>query len=419
MTPDPSITAYRDHLLRTLSSQLHCRHRIDAGRIDLFVNLERVGTLDCARSDPSLTYTCRGRVVHHVEVRGEDGALVGGLNASERDVRVLRITLFKGTLDLVVSDRMDEGSVHLAIRSTPTLLNRIQLVGTRVLAGFRREPGDNPDWRWAPAAVQVALVLAVLALGTDRFLDSIRKAAAPRDSGMEVTAIGAQLERLTQSGEASRQLIQAQRDEMTQLRNTLAAVTTAQQRMASDVKSVSRAADERGNIGEREIEHMSRVLMSKLDAERGQFRKELHGLVLANEALAKQVTALENSNVELKNRLKSAGVDISKALSIADMEGAEKSKDGSSTQVAEGRAGTSIQPFTFWVSFQDGTSDENIEHMIQEVHGRKGKADEGWYPVELPAPPPAPLEGFLENVRHAKFVKAVSMTHLSPPGPNR
>ncbi len=421
MTHDSPIMAYRDHVIERLRSLIRNRHRLDGGRMDLFVNLERVGTLDGARSDASFVHTCRGHVIHHVEVRSEEGRLIGGLNASERAMRMSRVHLPGRTLNLEVRNRMDEGSVNLAIHSGPTPLSRIQRLVKRAAAGLKKGPGGNPDRAWATATAQIVLAGAVLALGADRYLASTREPQPVRVGETEMAALEAQIDRLTQAEAANRQLVESQRDELAQLRKSLADMAAAQQRTASEIKSVSRAADDRKNGGDRDIEHVTRVLLSKAEAERAQFRKELHGLVLANETLAKQVTALENSNVDLKTRLKSAGVDVSKVTTTkgAGLAAAEKQTEVDMTQMAEGRSGSSMQPFTFWVSFQEGTSEENIDHMIREVHGSKGMVDQGWYPVELPSPPPDPLEGFLESVRHTRFVKAVSMTHLSPSAPNR
>jgi hypothetical protein len=111
-------------------------------------------------------------------------------------------------------------------------------------------------------------------------------------------------------------------------------------------------------------------------------------------------------------------VDVSKTVPASSETSAVagKPKDtAASTQIAEARPDPQAQPFTFWVTFQEGTSEESIQHLIDEIHGRKGSVNAGWYPVEVPRLV-GPPDRFLESIRQAKIVKAVSITRAAAPG---
>jgi hypothetical protein len=84
-------------------------------------------------------------------------------------------------------------------------------------------------------------------------------------------------------------------------------------------------------------------------------------------------------------------------------------ESGVSTEMAKAGPDTQAQPLTFWVTFQEGTSEESIEHLMEEIHGRKGSVNAGWYPVEVRRPV-GPPDRILESIRQAKIVKAVSMS---------
>jgi septal ring factor EnvC (AmiA/AmiB activator) len=219
---------------------------------------------------------------------------------------------------------------------------------------------------------------------------------------------------------AALQTVQTQQQEIVGLRRTIEVVTRTQERMNTNVLTVQREVGSRSKGVQREVESLTRLLLSKAQDEQEQLRAQLQSLTIANDRLTKEIADLGTQNRELKDRLKSAGVDVSKATPAAAtgpaMAGKPKTEN-QSTQIAESRSDAGRSPFTFWVSFQDGTSEESIQHLIDEIRGRRGSAEAGWYPVEIMPSPPEPPDLFLESLRHAKIVKAVSTTHVA--GPSR
>jgi hypothetical protein len=202
--------------------------------------------------------------------------------------------------------------------------------------------------------------------------------------------------------------MQAQQQNMAQLQRTIAKLSAAQETVASGVVTVQREIEKREKGVGREVDRMSRLLISRAQNAQEELQAEIHSLTIANDRLAKERLDLERSNQELKQRLKAAGIDVSKATpSKAGSEDLAQRKDEPpTTQIAEGRRAQGGQPLLFWVTFQEGTSEDSIERLVREVHGRKGSVADGWQAVEIVHPVESP-DRFLDKIRQAKIVKAV------------
>ncbi|HXF91360.1 MAG TPA: hypothetical protein VNK46_01280 [Nitrospiraceae bacterium] len=428
MEQDGPLSEYRQRLLDALKSRSTQRRREEPDLLQVFVNQERVGTVACAATKPTFAFASRERIVHSVEIRTEDGALIGGLCAPEFGLRTARVPLLHDAIEITVHNRMDGGSVRVTYKAAPALWHRVQQAAVSLVSGVSGAGPREPAWPRVLVLTQVALVAAVVALWTDRMTGWLKPEPlvmpASQVSAL-VSATQAQVDRLRQDvarladtqTDAS-QAVQSQRQELEQLQRTLAAVADTQQKLNDSVLTVQQNLGDRNKAVSREVEHLTRLLLSRADLEREQLRHELRTLTAANEALSKQMATLEHSNQELRNRLKSAGVDVSKAVPASGetpaLAGTPKDS-AASTQIAEARPDPQAQPFTFWVTFQEGTSEESIQHLIDEIHGRKGSVNAGWYPVEVPRPV-GPPDRFLESIRQAKIVKAVSMSRVAAPG---
>ncbi len=428
MEQDGLLSEYRQRLLDALKTHSTRRRREEPDLLEVFVNQERVGTVACAATEPTFAFSSRERIVHSVEIRTEDGVLIGGLCAPEFGLRTARVPLSRDAIEITVHNRMDGGSVRVAYRAAPALWHRVRQAAASLVSGVSSTEPREPAWPRVLVLTQVALAAAVVVLWTDRMTGWL-KPEPPVMPASQVSALvsatQAHVDRLRQevaqladAQTEALQTVQSQRQELEQLQRTLAAVAETQQKLNDSVLTVRQNLGDRNKAVSREVEHLARLLLSRADLEREQLRHELRTLTAANEALSKQMATLESSNQELKNRLKSAGVDVSKALPASGETPAVagKPKDSAaSTQIAEVRPDPQAQPFTFWVTFQEGTSEESIQHLIDEIHGRKGSVNAGWYPVEVPRPV-GPPDRFLESIRQAKIVKAVSMSRAAAPG---
>ncbi|GIW54090.1 MAG: hypothetical protein KatS3mg082_0494 [Nitrospiraceae bacterium] len=428
MEQDGLLSEYRQRLLDALKTHSIRRRREEPDLLQVFVNQERVGTVACSATEPTFAFSSRERIVHSVEIRTEDGVLVGGLCAPEFGIRSARVPLSRDAIEITVHNRMDGGSVRVSYKAAPALWHRVRQAAVSLAFGVSRPGPRELAWPRVLVLTQVVLAAAVVVLWTDRMTGWL-KPEPPVMPASQVSALvsatQAHVDRLRQDvaqlAEAQTEAletVQSQRQELEQLQRTLAAVAEIQQKLNDSVLTVRKDLGNRNKAVSREVEHLTRLLLSRADLEREQLRHELRTLTAANEALSKQMATLESSNQELKNRLKSAGVDVSKTVPASSETSAVagKPKDtAASTQIAEARPDPQAQPFTFWVTFQEGTSEESIQHLIDEIHGRKGSVNAGWYPVEVPRLV-GPPDRFLESIRQAKIVKAVSITRAAAPG---
>ena len=191
----------------------------------------------------------------------------------------------------------------------------------------------------------------------------------------------------------------------------MAKLSLTQETVASGLLTVKREMKQRRTGSRREIERMTRLLMNQAQSEQEQLEAEIHSLTVANDKLTKEMADLAQNNEDLKKRLKSAGLDISKTpVSVDDkpmVARQDKTFQPSQTpELAEAQPNTHPQSFLFWVTFSDGTSQETIDEWVRKMHGNKGALSEGWQAVEI-VPPNEPKDRFLEQIKQAKIVKAV------------
>jgi hypothetical protein len=422
MEQDSLLSEYRQRLLDSLKahSRQRCQEKPDL--LQVFVNQERVGTVRCAATDATFAFSSHQRIIHSVEIRTEDGGLVGGLWAPEFGLRTARVPLGLDMLEITVHNRMDGGSVRVAYKAAPVLWPKVRLVARSLVSGIAATGSCKPAWPRVLALTHIATALAVAVLWTDRMTGWL-KPGLPVMPASQVTALvsetQARVDRLQQDvkqlADAQTEAlhsVQSQRRELGQLERTLAMVMATQQKLKDRVATVHQHLGGRNEAASREVKQLTRLRLSQADREIEQLRQEVRALTMANEALSKQMAALESSNQELKNRLKSGSVDVSKVDPASGETSAVTGRameSGVSTEMAKAGPDTQAQPLTFWVTFQEGTSEESIEHLMEEIHGRKGSVNAGWYPVEVRRPV-GPPDRILESIRQAKIVKAVSMS---------
>ncbi len=86
-------------------------------------------------------------------------------------------------------------------------------------------------------------------------------------------------------------------------------------------------------------------------------------------------------------------------------------------QLAEKPPAEPHNPTLFWVTFQDGTTEQHIDQLVKEIHGRRGQRRAEWTSLEVDLPDPTNQAGFLETLKKSSLVKAVAMKLEAPPAP--
>ncbi len=409
---------YRQHLLTRVQTGKHRSTRRTSEPLHLFVNDQRVGQLDGADSDATLQVQ-HASPIHTVQLRSEDGVLLGGLCAPEHGFKHTRITLGRETVDLHVRNHVQGGSVNAIFTSAPPLWHRVRraLSGAAEVTDGHRAPAYVPGMR-TMAFTQALVALVLVGLATDRLTGwiSLDRTPAPLTPAQapwvaplaEVEKLERRLTDLMQMQTKAIDTMQTQQQNMAQLQRTIAKLSSAQETVASGVVTVQREIEKRDKGVGREVDRMSRLLLSRSQSAQEELQAEIHSLTVANDRLSQERLDLERSNQELKQRLKAAGIEVSKATPSKAGSGdlAQRQDEPAGTQIAEGRRSHDAPPLLFWVTFQDGTSEDSIERLVREVQGRKGKLSDGWQAVEIVHPAESP-DRFLDKIRQAKIVKAV------------
>ncbi len=420
MNTEHECSGYREHLLnamRTGSRRSACGA---SDPIHVFVNQRRVGLLESAGAEATLHVQSQTSV-DSVQLRSEDGVLLGGLSAPEYGFRSCRVALTRAAVELRVHNTAQGGSVNAVLLPLQGFWHRARQAWNRAADGAAPCPltVPGPGGR-ALAFTQILLAVTLAGLVADRFTGwmtpvkpplTVTQIEAPWAAPLaEVTKLEQQLIELSRMQAKVAETIQIQQQGMVQIQRTMAKVSSTQETVASSVLTVKQEMEQRRKGTGRETDRMTRVLMSKALSEQEQLEAEIHSLVIANERLARERAQLEQHNQELNKRLKTAGTDVSKS-GAQDREKtvtAQQSAPSQPPQVAEAKA-VQPPPFLFWVTFSEGTSQDSIDQWVRDMHGRKGALSEGWQAVEI-VPPAEPMERFLDQLKQAKIVKAVRVS---------
>jgi hypothetical protein len=421
MEHERDVADYRERLLEALQAGAS-RSACDASdSIQVFVNQRRVGLLDGAGVEATLQVQTDARI-DTIQLRSEDGVLLGGLSAPEYGFRSAHIPLTRSAIDLEVRNTPQGGSLSAAFTPGPGLWHRARLALTRVATRADRHPAPTVAYGTkALALTQALLAIVVVGLATDRMTGwltpertppPVTPAEAPWAAPLaEVAKLKQQLVELAQMQMKAVETMQTQQQGMAQLQRTMAKLSSSQETVASSVLTVKQDMEQRRKASRRDIERVTQLLMSQAHTGQEQLEAEIHSLTVANDRLSKEMADLEKNNQDLKKRLKSAGVDVSKAT-VSDRDKpmvAQQTEPSQPPQVAEARPNAQQQPFLFWVTFSEGTSQESIDQWVNDMHGHKGALSNGWQAVEI-GTPAEPMDRFLDQIKQAKIVKAVRVS---------
>jgi hypothetical protein len=358
MERDVQVSAYQNLLVKALREYRQRQRREFPGELQVFVNDQGIGTLTC-RADASLVFASREQPVQRLELRTESGLLVGGVRAADVGVTAERLSVARHDIDIVVHNQLAGGTVKMTCQAPASLMHRMRSLAGTVGAGFS-----------LTGLAHAAVILAALVI----LSDSVKTWMAPQApappplSQEDLTRLEQILADVGKAQTVSLQMIEAQQEELAKMHRTVEKISGAQGHLRQDIMTV---------------EQRVRVVNQDLTA--------------AKKSLAKDLASLENHNRELKERLLSGGLTVSKVMP------ADKPKESPApaTQLAEARREDAPQPLAFWVSFKDNTPEKSIEEWMQAIHGRRGKVNAGWQNVEVNLPRRQTADGFLESLKEA------------------
>jgi chaperonin cofactor prefoldin len=414
---EEELEAYRSQRLQSLSSQSSRSSRGGSDPIQVYVNERRVGELEGVGVDATL-HVKNLEHIETIQLRTEDGTLLGGLVAPEYGYRTSRIQVSSDAVELCVHNTAQGGALNAAFVPAPSYWSRTwkALADVADRLAIRR-----PDTAIAHSMRTVAFTQALLAIlvvglvvdrmaiwmSPERMLASVGQPEALRTvSVTEMGKVERQLGELARIQEKVGTALETQQKGMAQLHQTMAKLSSSHESVASSVVMVKEEMEKRqeGSETDRPIQRPVSDFVQK-----EQLEAAIKSLTVDNARLSNELARLEEHNQTLSAKLQTASVNASKAVAqnperlLASQPDVESKNQ--SVQVAESSQNSQTQPFLFWVTFSDGTSQERIDQWVHEKNGRKGAVNEGWQEVRI-VPPVVPPDLFLEQIRGEKIVKA-------------
>ncbi|MBX9658154.1 MAG: hypothetical protein K2X00_06270 [Nitrospiraceae bacterium] len=421
MEQDRDLEDYRACLIDGLKVSARRSACSSSDPIHVFVNEHRVGALDGGGNETTFQLQLQTRI-DTVQLRSEDGVLLGGLAAPEYGFRTAHIPISGDTVQLRVHNTAQGGSATAMFTPAPSSWRRIwkTLTGSAGAAVRRPMVTVAPGFR-VVAATQLLLAIVVLGLAADRIAvwmapertpSLVTQAEAPWAASLpEVTKLERQLGELAQMQARTVDTIQSQHEGMAQLQSAITRLSSTQEKVVSNMLTVRQEMEKQQKGSGREVRQMTRLLMGKALSEQEQLEAEIHSLRVANDRLSQKMVGLEQDNEELKKKLKATGVEVSKAVvsgngNATTTRPPDILQTPQSLQAADSRSNIQLQPFLFWVAFSEGVTQESIDQWLREMDGHKGVLNEGWQEVQI-VQPAVPPDRFLDRIREAKIVKAV------------
>jgi hypothetical protein len=327
MEREGDLNDYRSRLLNAVKAGAGRSACGTSDLIQVFVNQRRMGLLDGNGAEATLQIQTDVHI-DSVQLRSEDGVLLGGLFASEYGFKISRIPLRRDTIEIRVQNYAQGGSVSALFIPAPSPWRRarLALVG---MADGRIPPAVNfaRSGMWAIAFTQVLLAVAVVVLIADRFTGGVMPSRTPPpitqttaqtevppgSSLAEVARFDQQLVRLSGIQTKALETIQLQQQGMAQLQRAMAKLSSTQETLASSMLSVKEELEQRQKGVGRDADRIKRVIVGQTKNVREQLEAEIHSLTVGNDRLSNELYQLHQNNRQLIEQMKSAGVDVSKA----------------------------------------------------------------------------------------------------------
>lgn len=414
---EEGLEAYRSQLLQSLSSPPSRSVSSMSDPIQVYVNERRVGELEGAGMDARLHVQSLDHI-ETIQLRTEEGTLLGGLVAPEFGYRTSRIQLSSDAIELCVHNIAQGGSLSAVLVPAPSFWSRMgKILGDVADKLAIRHPDTAIAHSMRTVAfTQVLLAIMVVGLMYDRMATWMNPEGGPSFIGQPValrTVSMTELDKLEQQlGDLARmqqkvgETLESQQKGMVQLHQTMAQLSSSHESVASSVVLVKEEMEKRQE-GPQTDRSTQRPVSDFVQKE--QLEAAIKNLTVDNARLSNELARLEEHNQTLSAKLRTASVNAAKAVDqnperlLASQPDVESKNH--SVKVVESLQNSQMQPFLFWVTFSEGTSQESIDQWVHEKNGRKGAVNEGWQEVRI-VPPAVPPNLFLEQIRGEKIVKA-------------
>lgn len=417
MEPDDVVDAYRRRLLASLQVLPGRDHDEEPGSLQIFVNHECVGAMECDEANHAVASITQLRAIQTVEIRTASGRLIGSLCAQDLRMKMARLPVGDHVLEISIHNRVDGGSVQVEYHAAKPVskqarpnVNVKEGHAKMSLASVAATRSWVPQSVWSSAAIvgRAGFAVAILFLVADRLSDRVGSpprtepaaspvASLPYESAVSEMAMARQEEiliRVMQGQEAALRTMQAQQHALARAHQAIEGLTRGQSQLTARVSRVS-------------------LQMAQLDEATRDGRAEL--AKFAGPAGPAGLAGIDMRG-KVERGAKQATVTLAQAMP-SDLSGAIPAKVTELTTLSPGsfpgitessRNLPALAPFTFWVSFQDNTPEKSIQDLIQEIHGRTGQTSAGWYHVEVDLPQSQTPDLFVDALKKMTIVKSVT-----------
>ena len=403
MEPDDVADAYRRRLLASLHVQPGLDHAEEPGSLQIFVNHECVGAMECDEATHAVASITQPRAIQMVEIRAASGRLVGSLCAQDLRMKMARLPVGDHVLEISIHNRVDGGSVqvayHAATLASKPLPAAVKEKHAKTPSGSMRPSTPwLPHSAWSNMAIvgRAGVAVAVLFLVADRLSDRIGSSSPSEPAISTVTSVSHEVSvsekamarqeevliRIIQGQEAALRTMQAQQHTLARANHAIEGLTRGQSELTD---RVSRVSLQMGQLDE--VARVGRAGLARID-----------------------------TNGKAERSAKQAAVTLAQAMP-SDLSGAIPAKVTELTTLSPGsfpgitestRDLPALVPFTFWVSFQENTPEKSIQDLIEEIHGRTGQTNAGWYNVEVDLAQPQTPDLFVDALKKMTIVKSVT-----------
>lgn len=412
MGQEEDLELYRSRLLESLQRTFRRSLRCVSDPVQVYVNQRRVGELEGSGIGSMLQVHCVDHI-ETVQLRTEEGNLLGGLAAPEYGFRKDRVRLSADTIELCIHNTAQGGTLSALFVPAPSFWSRAwKNIGDIAERLAVRRPDTTIVYGMRTVAFTQALVaIAVVGLVADRMTiwttpeltpsPVVQTAALSAAPAEEIEKLERQLEKLAQRQVKIGEILESQQNGMAQVHQALAKLSSTQESVVSTVVTVKEEVKEelekRLEAVGREADRQTRQIASRGRVEQEQLEAAIQSLTADNARLSKEVAGLEEHNRALRTKLQTAVASAPKAVDPSPER---------LLKLADSQAQASQQaPFLFWVTFSEGTSQESIDQWVSGMKGHKGALNEGWQEVRI-VPPAVPPDRFLEQLREDKIIKA-------------
>jgi hypothetical protein len=396
MDTHDSVEAYRTRLLDSLRVQPSRDHDEEPGSLQIFVNHECVGIMECDQAGHAVASITQARAIQTVEIRTACGRLIGSLCAQDLRMKMARLPVGDHVIEISIHNRVDGGSVQVAYHAaTP----EAQPARAILKDGHAKTTTASalPSRPWFPQSVRshaamagrAGFAIAVLFLVVDRLADragspppepmETRAASSSQDSAMSQKALARQEEvlvRVMQGQEAATRTMQAEQQVLARAHQAIEGLAQGQYQLTDRVGRML-------------------IQMAKLDEDA---RAGMEVRTKTDRGIKQAtVTLAQTMPPDLSNTIPAKAGELT-TLSPGPFSGIA---DGS-------RDLPPLASFTFRVSFHDNTPEKSIQDLIQQIHGRTGQVNEGWYSIEVDLPQSQTPDLFVDALKKAKIVKSVA-----------